>query len=345
MLSLQESSSPRVAIVLVNWNGWRECIECIDTVLAQSHQNFHIFVVDNDSQDQSVERIIAWCSAPEAKAEWRRLPGVARYTDQSPCNKVPHREVSNVVHPMAPTPEDCLVTLVRSGGNLGFAGGCNVAIKAAGIDEFAYFWFLNPDTVVARAALVELVARAESQSSMGIVGSTLLFYDKPNIVHTQGGGRLNRSNGTAAHIGEGSSFDLVPTDGAAVERELSWVCGASMFVSLPFIREIGPMQEDYFLYYEEADWATRGRHRFQLGYAPKSIVFHKSGANSSKIMPMFTAGFYYRSRLRFVNRFLPDRMPAAKRQLFMEMLKHLARGRWAVARLIGVTLLRTESLR
>jgi GT2 family glycosyltransferase len=104
------------------------------------------------------------------------------------------------------------------------------------------------------------------------------------------------------------------------------------------------MEEDYFLYYEEADWATRGLHRFRLGYAPKSIVFHKSGANSSKIMPMFTAGYYYRSRLRFVNRFLPSRMAAAKRQLFLEMLRHLARGRWSVVRLIGVTLLWTPRI-
>jgi GT2 family glycosyltransferase len=101
------------------------------------------------------------------------------------------------------------------------------------------------------------------------------------------------------------------------------------------------MNEDYFLYYEEADWATRGAPFFTLGYAPKSIVFHKSGANSSQIMPLFTAGFYYRSRLRFVSRFFPDRMRAAKRQLFVEMLRHVARGRWAFARLVGETLLWT----
>jgi GT2 family glycosyltransferase len=341
MLASQESSSSRVAIVLVNWNGWQECIECIDTVLAQAYRDFYIFIVDNDSQDRSVERIIAWCKSPGAQPQWRRLPGVDRLTDRSPCRPVPHQVLGNDDPIPAALPDGCQVTVIRSGGNLGFAGGCNVGIRTAGLADFAYFWFLNPDTVVERGALVELTARAASEPAMGIVGSTLLFYDRPDIVHTQGGGRLNRSNGTAAHIGEGSSSAMVPNDGAQVERQLSWVCGASMFVSARYIREIGPMQEDYFLYYEEADWATRGLHRFTLGYAPKSVVYHKSGANSSKIMPMFTAGYYYRSRLRFVSRFLPDRMAAAKRQLFMEMLKHLARGRWAVVRLIGVTLMWT----
>jgi GT2 family glycosyltransferase len=331
----------RVAIVLVNWNGWRECIECIDSVLAQAHRNFHVFIVDNDSQDGSIERIVAWCSAPEADAGWRRPSGIDRHTDRTRRSAVSHRVVDRVDHALTSIADGCTVTLIRSGGNLGFAGGCNVGITAAGLDEFAYFWFLNPDTVVQHQALVELIARAERQPRMGIVGSTLLFYDRPDTVFALAGGRLNRQNGTGTHIGEKSSLSKVPTDGSAVERELDWVCGASMLVSTLFIREIGLMQEDYFLYYEEADWAMRGLDHFRLGFTPKSVVFHKSGANSSKIMPLFTAGFYYRSRLRFVSRFLPDRMAAAKRHLFVEMLRHLARGRWTSARLVGLTLLWT----
>lgn len=338
-----ECTQARVAIVLVNWNGWRECVECIDSVLAQAHRNFHIFIVDNDSQDQSVERITAWCSAPEADPGWRRQLGVGRYTDRFSGCAVPYRSVDRIDHALPPSADCCKVTVIRSGGNLGFAGGCNVGIRAAGLDEFAYFWFLNPDTVVEYRALVALVARAQSQPGMGIMGSTLLFYDRPDHVFALAGGRLDRLNGTGTHIGDGAPLLSVPGDESAVERELSWVCGASMFVSVPYIREIGLMQEDYFLYYEEADWAERGRGRYRLGFAPKSIVFHKSGANSSKVMPLFTAGFYYRSRLRFVRRFLPDRMAAARRQLFVEMLRHLARGRWAAARLVGVTLLWTPS--
>jgi GT2 family glycosyltransferase len=339
MCASPASAQPRVAIVLVNWNGWRECIECIDSVLAQAHRNFHLFVVDNDSQDGSIERIASWCRAPEADLGWRRQAGVNRYTDQSPRGSVPYRLVDRGDNALPRIVDGCTVTMIRSGRNLGFAGGCNVGIKAAGLDEFSYLWFLNPDTVVECRALRELIARAENQSATGIVGSTLLFYNRPDTVHALAGGRLNRLNGTGSHIGQGSSLSSVPSDGSAVERELAWVCGASMLVSSSFIRKVGLMQEDYFLYYEEADWAMRGLEHFQLGFAPKSVVFHKSGANSSEIMPLFTAGFYYRSRLRFMSRFFPDRMGAAKRRLFVEMLRHLARGRWSSARLVGSTLL------
>src|ERR1700730_1578364 len=271
-----DATSARIAIVLVNWNGWRECIECMDSILAQAHRNFHLFIVDNDSQDLSVERIIAWCSAPRADADWRRQPGVDRYTDRSPGIGVPHRLADRIDYALQPSVDGCKVTMIRSGGNLGFAGGCNVGTKAAGLDEFDYVWCVNPDTVVARAALVELIARANSESGMGLVGSTLLFYDRPDTVYALGGGRLNRRNGTGKHIAEGSAPSSVPSDGSALERELAWVCGASMLVSVSYIREVGLMQEDYFLYYEEVDWAMRGLDRFRIGFAPKSIVFHKS---------------------------------------------------------------------
>jgi GT2 family glycosyltransferase len=131
---------------------------------------------------------------------------------------------------------------------------------------------------------------------------------------------------------------LFPATDAAVERELAYVMGASMLVSAAFIRTVGLMQEDYFLYYEEADWAARGRGQFDLGYAPRSQVFHKSGANSSTLLPLYTAALYYRNRLRFVRRFLPDRLAAAQRRLCAEMLYHFARGRWGLARTIAKVL-------
>jgi GT2 family glycosyltransferase len=328
----------RVAIVLVNWNGWRECIECIDSVLGQAHPNFRLFVVDNDSADRSIEHIAAWCAAPEADADWRRQANVGRYTDAAARTPVAIRVLDKADHALALPKDESRLWLIRSGGNLGFAGGCNVAIKAAGLEEFAYFWFLNPDTVVTRQALAELLGRAQRGPRIGIVGSTLRYYHAPGTVQALGGAALDRGNASSWHIGEGQPTSIVPSDGSAVERELAYVMGASMLVSASFIRTVGLMQEDYFLYYEEADWAQRGRAQFDLGYAPRSEVFHKSGANSSELMPMYTAAFYYRNRLRFVRRFLPDRIGAAKRRLCAEMLYHLARGRWGLARIIAKVL-------
>ena len=339
MLSPPESAAACVAVILVNWNAWRECIECLDSILAQEHANFHVFIVDNESADRSLERIAAWCAEPAPDACWRSLPGVARYSAERPAVPVATRSAVAADCALPRAADDCRVTLLRSGGNLGFAGGCNAGIKAAGLERFEYFWFLNTDTVVDHRALSELIARARLAPGMGIVGSTVRFYHAPGTVQALSGGRLNRRNASSSHIGEGSSASKVPSDGAAVEKELAFVFGASMLVSAVFVRDVGLMQEDYFLYYEEMDWAMRGGARYRLGYAPQSHVFHKSGASSSKVMPRFSAALFYGNRLRFASRFLPDRMAAAKRKLFEEMLRHVARGRWGLARAIWSTLL------
>jgi GT2 family glycosyltransferase len=340
MTQLPLAAQRSVAVVIVNWNGWRECLECLDALFGQRHQNFHVFVVDNDSGDQSVEHIVSWCEEPSAFPSWRRHSGVARFTDASNAERLSCRVLEPKTAADGPAPPGgCRLTLVRSGGNLGFAGGCNVGIRAAGLSNFDYFWFLNADAVVDQYALVELLGRAEMDAEVGMVGSTIRYYDSPDKVQAMGGARLDPSNGSTRHVGEGAQLRDVPLDGADVEAEMAYIMGASMLVSKAFIAEIGLMEEDYFLYFEDADWAMRGRGKFSLGFAPRSHVFHKWGTNSHKAAPLSSSRFYYRNRLRFVMRFLPDRLAAAKRAMFEQMLRHIVRGRWSQARIVMSTLL------
>jgi GT2 family glycosyltransferase len=326
-----------VAVILVNWNGWRDAVECIGSLLEQSHPSLHVFLVDNDSRDQSVENICAWCATPTPAAQWRNHDGVARITDRS-TSAIAVRIVDHSGQVLPPPAQGCRVTLIRSGGNLGFAGGCNVGMRAAGVENYDFFWLLNGDTVVHRDALTALVRRAQVSERIGLVGSTVRYYGRPDIIEALGGARLLHATLTTRQIGQGLRLDASPIDPAAVEREMFYVAGASMLVSNTFVREVGLMQEDYFLYFEEMDWAMRGREKFAWGYAPDSHVFHKSGASSSKVMPSFTANLYYRNRIRFASRFFPTLLPTVKRGLLVELLRHIARGRWTHARIVAAAL-------
>jgi GT2 family glycosyltransferase len=326
-----------VAVILVNWNGWRDALECIASVLEQSHPGLHIFLVDNDSRDDSVGHIEKWCASPAMAAQWRAHDGVARITDRSTL-PITVRIVDRPLEALPPPRPECRVTLIRSGGNLGFAGGCNVGIRAAGLDAFDFFWLLNTDTVVHRDALAALVRRAQAAPRIGMVGSTIRYYDRPHIVEALAGAHLETTSITTRQIGQGRPLDELRIDAAAVEREMSYVAGASMLVSSTFVREVGLMQEDYFLYCEELDWAMRGRDRFTWGYAPDSHVFHKSGASSSKVMPAFTANLYYRNRIRFTARFFPGQLPAVRRNMVVEFLRHTVRGRWVPAKAVAAAL-------
>jgi GT2 family glycosyltransferase len=54
---------------------------------------------------------------------------------------------------------------------------------------------------------------------------------------------------------------------------MDYVVGASMLVSAKFITKVGLMAEDYFLYFEEIDWAFGRGVEFSLAFAPRSYVF------------------------------------------------------------------------
>lgn len=331
-----------VAIILVNWHNAADCIECLDSLLGLRCDDFSIFIVDNASQDGSVEKIAAWCRSPEPAEGWRRHVGVQRWTDA-------HRGIAvsceiadaSLNQPLLRHPK---VTLVRSGSNLGFAGGCNVGMRFASIERHDYFWFLNTDTVVHQDALGALLAKARQDARFGMVGSTLLYYDRPQIVQALGGARMQPARAASRHIGELLPLTAVPYSEAEVEARMHYVFGASMLVSTALVREIGPMQEDYFLYFEEADWAMRSTPRFRMGYASGSHVFHKSGASSSQHLPHFTANLFYRNRLRFMRRFFPEHYAAAKRSLLIELLRFACKLDWPHVRLLAGILRDAEQI-
>ncbi len=65
----QETKSwPKVAVIILNWNGWRDTIECLESLQRITYPDYQIIVVDNGSTDVSVERIKAWTRG-EIRAE------------------------------------------------------------------------------------------------------------------------------------------------------------------------------------------------------------------------------------------------------------------------------------
>ncbi len=337
----------RVAIVLVNWNGWRDCIECISSIYGSDAPALaDVWLVDNDSSDGSVQRLQQWCSQPTTDPQWRLHDGVRHAgPDAIACR------VWDANGQPAPAAAGQGLNIVRSGGNLGFAGGNNVGMVAAGLDRYTHFWLLNTDTVMRHDALHQLLQRLEQGSPgglpLGVVGSSLIYYSQPGQLQAQGGGCLDENGLRALHIGEGLLLRDIPADTqalAAVESKMSYVVGASMLVSSAFVRDVGFMCEDYFLYFEELDWAYRARGRYSMGYAPRSWVFHKVGGSSAKPHSAFSLNLLYRNQLRFAGRFLPERVQQVQRKLLVELLRQLAKGQWVAARLLVRALLDRHEL-
>ena len=111
---MTDNRQPPVAVVLVNYRGADETIECIDSVLAQEYPDFHIFVVDNSSADGSLDRISRWCANPRRSATWRHFDGVHRVSDASSPTPIRFRRSHRSDGALGYTPFDVRLTLLES---------------------------------------------------------------------------------------------------------------------------------------------------------------------------------------------------------------------------------------
>lgn len=329
----------RVYVIVLNWNGWRDTISCLESLFRQTSVSYRVVVCDNASTDGSIAYIEGWAQG-NLPSGFRVAPpaGVAHHPVPRPISYVVYdrREAE------AGGRKDCdpEMVLIQTGSNLGFAGGNNVGIRYAlqHLDA-QYFWLLNNDTFADPAALSALVSRADTSIDIGIVGSTLRYFDRPECVQAYGGATFSPILSRSRPIGEGESFRLMSArEAAELERRMGYVIGASMLVTRPFVEQIGLMQEDYFLYYEELDWAVRAkRHRgiaFKLGYAPGSIVYHKVGASAgSKTRSLASLQYLHRNELRFMKRFYPALAVITRVSFVLSAIKAMLKGRREEAKL------------
>ena len=306
---------PKVYVIVLNWNRPDETCASLESLLGLVYPNYRIILCDNASAPATVLSIRQWAAG--------RRPD---------SREVFFREI-HVRHPGADdSGPSARITLIHTGENLGFAGGMNVGLRhAMAKGDADYCWILNNDTVVAPDALNALVARAQRDDRIGICGSTLVNYFDRERVRAYGGARYASWCARSSAIGAFSHIDSVPADPAAVERQMSYVLGASMLVSSRFLRETGLMDESYFLYSEEHDWAYRGmKQGFRLGYAPDSLVYHIEGATigtSASGGSELSLFYLYRSKAMFAARHHAWLLPSAIASFLWDATKMAIKGR------------------
>ena len=316
----------RVYIVILNWNGWRDTIECLESVLRLEGQAFSVVVCDNASSDGSMDHIRAWAQGGVAAHDTPFLPGSSVAKPLSPL-RLTRAQAEAAEGPKAP------LLLIDNGANLGFAGGCNVGIRhALNQPDCGYVWLLNNDCVVPADALAAMTRLCVDRPRIGLCGSQVRYYDKPETVQTFGG-VLNAWFCTTHSIDCGSA-------GASIETEpprIDYVPGASMLATRPFLEQVGPMCEDYFLYFEEIDWAERGKGRFELAVCPQSVIYHRGAASIGSPGEGGERGVrseYYllRGRIMFARKFYRWRLPVVYLGLLASVLTRVRRRQWVRVR-------------
>ena len=349
-MKAESCDGARVYILLLNWNGWKDTLECLESVFRNDYHNYRVVVCDNDSKDFSIEYIKAWSDSrldvvsPVSKT----LIEMVTPPVKKPITYVFYDRLLAEVGGDAG--DDSPLVLIQTGANLGFAGGNNVGLRyAMARKDAAFVWLLNNDTVICVDALSKMVGKVRGNPQIGICGSTVRYYHHPLVTQSLGGCTYNKWFGIANNIGhmQPASEHI---DGDAVERKLDYVLGASMLVSSDFLSAVGLMNENYFLYYEEIDWATRARGKFVLAYAPMSIVYHKEGASigskSSESQKLRCRSEYFlvKSRIKFTRNHFARAIPTIYFGFIITFLVRLLRGQWARAAMLMKILFSKEML-
>ena len=272
---------PRVPIIILNWNGWKDTIECLESSYLITYPNYEVIVVDNGSEDGSIEKIKEYAEGKiEVNSKFFKYdPGnkpikIIEYTrEETEAGRGEEKEIENL-------PSNRKLIIIKNEKNYGFAEGSNIgmryALKALNPD---YVLLLNNDTVVDKAFLSELVKVAESDEKIGIVGPKIYYYDSPNRLWATGD---SRGHGEI----DNGSYDYV--------EEVKGIVGCAFFIKSDVIEKVGLFDSDYFLYGEEMDYYTRvKKFGFVLYYSPNSVIWHKIPVEMDHIKPYQV---YYISR-------------------------------------------------
>ncbi|TAK68412.1 MAG: glycosyltransferase family 2 protein [Actinomycetota bacterium] len=180
---------------------------------------------------------------------------------------------------------DPTVRYLPAGGNLGYAGGNNLGLQLARELGADYAWLVNPDARAGVDALAELVAAADATPTAALVGSRLVAGTPARIRYD--GAEIDVRSGETRLLREGMPADEAPA-GAAIDTD--YAHGASVLVRTARLPLLGLIPEQYFLYFEETDWALRARALgLRVLVAPRSVVVHER--RSARRIP--SAGYVY----------------------------------------------------
>lgn len=257
----------KVSIVLLNWNGHKDTIECLKSLKKLDYPNYEIYLVDNNSRADDVKQL-------------------KDYLDNSDYNvdMITNNMLDNYVKS-----DNVDIVFIQNSENAGFAGGNNVSLNYLIENRNTdYVLLLNNDTIVETNLLDAMISKLDSNKNIGFVGVKHYYYDNPDKIQTIGGGFIDMKHGEAS-----ASYEVLD--------EYDFITGSCIFMKVDVLCKIGGIPEDYFMYWEDVDWSTKLRREgYHLTVADNTAIYHKEGASIISNKRLY---YHTRNRIRYMRRY------------------------------------------
>jgi GT2 family glycosyltransferase len=307
-----------VYIIVLNYNSWLDTIECLESLLQQEHDHYKIIVVDNGSANDSMQQLESWSQTAAMQY------GISFDTLLYQQEQFIEKEIK----------ENSRVSFVWSDTNSGYASGNNIGIRYSYLQSKDHFiWLLNNDTIVLKDTLQHLVAcyeQSNGQKKTGLVGCLQRYYHNPSQVQCLYG-QYNPFLGLPKEYGSGYAVEAI---NSLPDKPIDYLSGACLLTHTDVLKETGLLCEDYFLFYEELDFARRlQKAGYALVFCRTTSILHKHGmtinGGTKKAGATPLADFHhFRSEFIFVRKFYRSYLPLYLFICGLQLTNRLIKGKF-----------------
>jgi GT2 family glycosyltransferase len=286
---------PLISIVVLNWNGYSDTIQCLSSLLKCDYNNFEIILVDNGSTDDSVNTI-------------KRSFNIDDHSPATGSYKLYRNEMIT-----AGDPSFIKLQIIENPENLGFAKGNNKGIAQALKDQTDFIMLLNNDTIVNDGFLNELVDFFGTHDEYAVASPQIRYFDKPEIIWNCGG-KLNKLGSRKYFYNEKPYLKLPPKD----FLNISFITGCCIIVKAEIFERFGSLTEKFFFGEEDYEFSIRlKKNGIKVACALKSVIYHKVSSSISRVSEAAIGKVYIHYLNRFID--LKDYMPNWKWQLWQRL--------------------------
>ena len=274
------SNLPIVYIIILNWNGLEDTIDCIKSVKINDYPNYCMVLVDNGSQTDNLEKLRSWC-----KTNFSQFVTYTR--EQAEIGGI--RIYENLLNDSRA--EEKLI-FIENNENLGFAAGNNVALKYILKIKAPFAMLLNNDTIIEKDSISFLMNFLSTRVDYVAVTPQIRYFDPKNKIWNCGGKIMWFGN--RKYYFAGSDISKVPVSG---HKDITFITGCALLFR-PMIA--GILTEKFFFGEEDLDFSFRqqiAKRKMACSYS--SIIYHKISVSFKKVNSsvLGTLYIYYLSRL------------------------------------------------
>lgn len=257
-----------IPIILLNWNGYSDTIECLKSIYKSFTKDFFIIVVDNDSTDDSIAQIINHLKSHKA---------VFTKIDEGEACK---EDIA---------PRECLIYSLKK--NYGFAKANNMALGLIKDTAFDYFFLLNNDTIVEPRTLERLRCFLEENKQYDITIPQIRYWNNKDVVWNCGG-RL---------FAGFRKYYFAKKKAVCVKNNLdiTFITGCAVFARRDVLLHHKIFTERFFFGEEDFELSIRmKKEKRRMKCVANSILYHKVNASckhQSRLSKMY---------IHYLNRFI-----------------------------------------